>query len=193
VISQTSCTEMIDRDRNTILHMAAKFGNLEMAKRIVVTSEEANKTKEFLGLRNSEGKTAEEANDQIGSFLKWAQRQANGRYYCLADAPYCSVIYAVEERPGAEKEKEAIVKGLKSLEIASKACKAESRENVFKAISEARETKFKSALLVCLMCHGRNYSIGTEDGGRVSYMEVFMKMNEVIPAGLPKVRYKCIV
>jgi len=193
VISQTSCREMIDRYQNTILHMAAKFGNLGMAKRIVLTCAEAKKTKEFLGLRNSEGMIAEEANGQVGGFLRWAQRQANGRHYCLVDSLYCLIIYAVEERKGAEEEKKALVEGLDSLGIKSKKCIADSRENVFRAISEARKTKFKSAMLVCLMCHGSNYWIKTDDGGIVSYMEVFMKINEVIPAGLPKVRDERII
>jgi len=193
VISQTSCTQMIDRDRNTILHIAAKFGNLEMAKRIVLTCAGANKTKDFLSLRNNKLMKAQVANGQVGNFLKWAQRQANDRCYCLPDAPYCLVIYAVKARDGALKEKDALVGGFDRLGIISKERIADSRENVLKAISEARKTRFKSAMLVCIMCHGSDYSISTEDGGKVSYDEILEKMNEVIPAGLPKVRYKLII
>jgi len=180
---------MIDRDRNTILHIAAKFGNLKMARRIVVTCEEANKTTEFLGLRNSEETTAEESNVKVGGFLEWAQEQANGKSYCLANAPYCIVIYAAKERKGALKEKRDLVRKLNKLGIANiNEYKAKSRGSVLWAISEARKTRFKSALLVCLMCHGIDYSICTEDKRRVSYNEIFIEMNEVIPAGLPKVR-----
>jgi len=189
VILQTSCTQMIDKEKNTILHIAAKFGNLEMAKRIVLTCAEANKTKEFLGLRNSEGKTAEVlANGQVRNFLKWAQRQANDGCYCLTDAPYCLVIYAVEGRPGALTEREALISGLKKLGIKSIECRASSKANILRTISEARKIRFKSAMLVCMMCHGSDYSIFTEQDERVFYNEVLIEMNEVIPAGLPKVR-----
>ncbi|KAF6036050.1 hypothetical protein EB796_005655 [Bugula neritina] len=181
---------MIDRDRNAILHIAAKFGNLEMAKRIVLTCAGANKTKEFLGLRNSEGKTAEVlANGQVRHFLKWARRQANDGCYCLTDAPYCLLIYAEKDRDGALTEKEALVSGLKQLEIESiNECRASSKANILWAISKARETRFKSAMLVCMMCHGSDNSIFTEDNERVFYNEVLKEMNKVIPAGLPKVR-----